>query len=58
MQGNIDRSCGYRANGVSIMENFGLSINMGYKTSEIVMISNVVLIPGKPTPKSNFRDGT
>ena len=37
---------------------FVLSRNMGYKTRWVAMLINVVLTPGKPTLKSNFRDGT
>ena len=48
----------YRARGVSFCRNFVLSRNMGYKTWGVGMLLNVVVIFGKPTPKSNFRDGT
>ena len=37
---------------------FVLSRNMGYKTRGVAMLLNIVLTPGKPTPKTNFRDGT
>ena len=36
---------------------FVLSRNVWYKTSGVVMMLNIVLNPGKPTPKSNFRTG-
>ena len=39
-------------------EKFVLSRNVGYKTRGVAMLLNIVLIPGKPTLKSDFRDGT
>ena len=53
----VEGSCGYRARGVSIRGKFVLSRNMEYKTRWVAMLINVVLTPGKPIPKSNFRDG-
>ena len=44
--------------GVSIRGKFVLSRNMGYRKRGVAMLRNIVLTPGKPTPKSNFRDGT
>ena len=51
----VEWSCGYRARGVIIRGKFVLSRNMEYKTRWGLI--NVVLTPGKPIPKSNFRDG-
>ena len=56
--GIVEGSCGNRALGVSIRGKFVLSRNMGYRTRVVAMLLNTVLTPGKPTPKSNFRDGT
>ena len=53
-----ERSCGYQASRVSIREKFVLSRNLEYKTRVVAMFLNVVRTPGKPTPKSNLRDGT
>ena len=39
-------------------KKFVLSGNVGYKTRAVTMLLNVVLTPGKPILKSNFRDGT
>ena len=50
-------SCGYRYSGkIRFIENRRVQ-NEGYKTG-VAMLLNVVLTPGKPNPKSNFRDGT
>ena len=56
--GIVEGSCGNRVRGVSIRGKFVLSRNMGYRTRGVAMLLNTVLTPGKPTPKSNFRDGT
>ena len=56
--GDYRRVPWYRACGVSIRGKLVLSRNMGYKTRGVAMLLNVVLTPGKPTPKSNFRGGT
>ena len=56
--GIVEGSCGYRALGVGIRGMFVLSRNVGYKSRGLAMLLNTVLIPGKPTPKSNVRDGT
>ena len=56
--GIVEGSCGNRDRGVSIRGKFVLSRNMGYRTRGVAMLLNTVLTPGKPTPKSNFRDGT
>ena len=39
----VERSCGYRARGVSIRGQFVLSRNLGYKTRGVAMWLNVVL---------------
>ena len=60
-KGTVEGSCWYRAHGVSIRVKFVLSRNLVYKTKGVegyAMWLNVVLIPGKPIQKSNFRDGT
>ena len=46
----VEVSCGYRAREVRVRGKFGLSRNLGYKTSGVAMWLNVVLIPGLPTP--------
>ena len=51
--GIVEGSCGY-----SIRGKLVLSRNVGYKTRGVAMLLNIVLTPGKPTLKSNFRDGT
>ena len=56
--GIVEGSCGYLALGVGIRGMFVLSRNVGYKSRGLAMLLNIVLIPGKPTPKSNVRDGT
>ena len=56
--GIVEGSCGNRARGDSIRGQFVLSRNMGYRTRGVAMLLNIVLTPGKPTPKSNFRDRT
>ena len=56
--GIVELSHGYRTRGVSIQGKFVLSGNVGYMTRGVGMLLNVVLIPGKLTPKSIFRDGT
>ena len=56
--GIVEGTCGYRTSGVSVREKFVLSRHMGYKTMVVAMLLNVVRTPGKPTPKSIFRDGT
>ena len=56
--GDCRRGCGYRARGVSIRGKFVLSRNVGYKSRGVAKLLNIVLTPGKPTLKSNFRDGT
>ena len=65
--GIVEGSCGNRARGVSIRGKargvsirgkFVLSRNMGYTMRGVAMLLNIVLNPGKPTPKSYFRDGT
>ena len=56
--GIVEGSCGNRARGVSIRGQFVLSRNMGYRTRGVAMLLNIVLTPGKPTLKSNFRDRT
>ena len=56
--GIVEGSWGYRARGVSIRGKFVLSRNVGYKTRGVAKLLNIVLTPGKPTLKSNFRDGT
>ena len=56
--GIVEGSCGYRALWVGIRGMFVLSRNVGYKSRGLAMLLNIVLIPGKPTPKSNVRDGT
>ena len=53
--GIVEGSCGYRTFGVSIRGKFDLSRNVGCKTRGV---AKKVLTPGKPTPKSNFRDVT
>ena len=53
--GIVEGSCGNRARGVSIRGKFVLSRNMGYRTRGVAMLLNIVLTPGKTTPKSNFR---
>ena len=54
----VEGSWGYWARGVSIREKFVLSRNVGYKTRRVAKLLNIVLTLGKPTLKSNFRDGT
>ena len=56
--GIVEGSCGNRARGVSIRGKIFLSRNMGYRTRGCAMLLNIALTPGKPTPKSNFRDWT
>ena len=54
----VEGFCGNRARGFSFRGKFVFSRNIGYRSRGVAILLIIVLTPGKPTPKSNFKDGS
>ena len=56
--GIVEGSCGYAGPRGQYSGKIRFIEKRGVQDAGVAMLLNIVLIPSKPTPKSNFRDGT